>query len=73
MKKYLAAAVAAVSLLGLGGCATMDRTTVGTVGGAVVGGVIGDAVLAPPVPSPVPSAAATWATRLPRSNLAWSA
>ncbi|MBE7368728.1 osmotically inducible lipoprotein OsmB [Ramlibacter pallidus] len=48
MKKYLAAAVAAVSLLGLGGCATMDRTTVGTVGGAVVGGVIGDAVLGTP-------------------------
>ena len=48
MKKYLAAAVAAVSLLGLGGCATMDRTTVGTVGGAVVGGVVGDALLGTP-------------------------
>ena len=44
MKKFIAAAVAAVSLLGLGGCATMDRTTVGTVGGAVVGGLVGDAV-----------------------------
>jgi osmotically inducible lipoprotein OsmB len=44
MKKYIAAAVAAVSLMGLGGCATMDRTTVGTVGGAVVGGLVGDAV-----------------------------
>ena len=44
MKKYIAAAVAAMSLLGLGGCATMDRTTVGTVGGAVVGGLVGDAV-----------------------------
>ena len=44
----IAAAVAAVSLMGLGGCATMDRSTVGTVGGAVVGGVIGDAVLGTP-------------------------
>jgi osmotically inducible lipoprotein OsmB len=42
--KFLSAAVLAASLLGLGGCATMDRTTVGTVGGAVVGGVLGDAV-----------------------------
>lgn len=42
--KILSAAVLAASLLGLGGCATMDRTTVGTVGGAVVGGVLGDAV-----------------------------
>ena len=30
--------------LGLGGCASMDRTTVGTVGGAVVGGLVGSAV-----------------------------
>jgi osmotically inducible lipoprotein OsmB len=43
-KKFVAAVVTAVSMLGLGGCATMDRTTVGTVGGAVVGGVIGSAV-----------------------------
>jgi osmotically inducible lipoprotein OsmB len=43
-KKFVAAVVTAVSMLGLGGCATMDRTTVGTVGGAVVGGVIGNAV-----------------------------
>jgi osmotically inducible lipoprotein OsmB len=42
--KFISAAVLAVSMLGLGGCATMDRTTVGTVGGAVVGGVLGDAV-----------------------------
>jgi osmotically inducible lipoprotein OsmB len=48
MKKFIAAAVAAVSLMGLGGCATMDRSTVGTVGGAVVGGVVGDAVLGTP-------------------------
>ena len=39
----ISAAVLAVSL-GLGGCATMDRNTVGTVGGAVVGGVVGNAV-----------------------------
>ncbi|HET8748801.1 MAG TPA: glycine zipper 2TM domain-containing protein [Ramlibacter sp.] len=42
--KIISAAVLAVSLLGLGGCANMDRTTVGTVGGAVVGGLLGDAV-----------------------------
>jgi osmotically inducible lipoprotein OsmB len=48
MKKFIAAAVAAVSLMGLGGCATMDRSTVGTVGGAVDGGVVGDAILGTP-------------------------
>lgn len=42
--KILSAAVLAASLLGLGGCATMDRTTVGTAGGAVVGGLVGSAV-----------------------------
>lgn len=42
--KFISAAVVAVSLLGLGGCANMDRQTVGTVGGAVVGGLVGDAV-----------------------------
>jgi osmotically inducible lipoprotein OsmB len=42
--KLLSAAVLAASLMGLGGCATMDRQTVGTVGGAVVGGLVGDAV-----------------------------
>ena len=42
--KFLAAAVVAASMLGLGGCATMDRQTVGTVGGAVAGGVLGSAV-----------------------------
>lgn len=43
--RIIGAALVAASLLGLGGCATMDRTTVGTVGGAVVGGVVGDALL----------------------------
>lgn len=42
--RFLAAVVTAASLLGLGGCATLDRHTAGTVGGAVVGGLIGDAV-----------------------------
>jgi osmotically inducible lipoprotein OsmB len=42
--KFIAAVLTAASLMGLGGCATMDRTTVGTVGGAVVGGLLGDAV-----------------------------
>jgi osmotically inducible lipoprotein OsmB len=44
MKKLIAVAAATVSLMGLGGCASMDRTTVGTVGGAVVGGLVGSAV-----------------------------
>lgn len=42
--KIISAALLAASLLGLGGCASMDRTTVGTVGGAVVGGLVGSAV-----------------------------
>lgn len=42
--KFLAAVITAASLLGLGGCATIDRTTAGTVGGAVVGGLVGSAV-----------------------------
>ena len=42
--KFIAAVVTSISLLGLGGCATMDRQTVGTVGGAVAGGLVGSAV-----------------------------
>jgi osmotically inducible lipoprotein OsmB len=42
--RIVATALLAASLLGLGGCASMDRNTVGTVGGAVVGGVLGNAV-----------------------------
>ncbi len=43
--KFFAAVVTAVSLLSLGGCATMsDREVLGTAGGAVVGGVLGNAV-----------------------------
>jgi osmotically inducible lipoprotein OsmB len=42
--KYIAAVVTAVSMMGLGGCATMDRQTVGTVGGAVVGGLVGSSL-----------------------------
>jgi osmotically inducible lipoprotein OsmB len=42
--KFIAAVVTSLAMLGLGGCAGMDRTTVGTVGGAVVGGVVGNAV-----------------------------
>lgn len=44
MKIKLVAAAIAASLLGLTGCANMDRQTAGTVGGAVVGGVVGDAL-----------------------------
>jgi osmotically inducible lipoprotein OsmB len=47
--KIVAAALAAASLLGLAGCAGMDRQTAGTVGGAVVGGVVGDALVGGPV------------------------
>jgi osmotically inducible lipoprotein OsmB len=42
--KIISAAVLAASLVGLGGCATMDRQTVGTVGGAAVGGLVGSAL-----------------------------
>jgi osmotically inducible lipoprotein OsmB len=42
--KIAAAALAAASLIGLAGCAGMDRETTGTVGGAVVGGVAGSAL-----------------------------
>jgi len=42
--KIAAAAVLAASLMGLGGCATMDRTTAYTAGGAVVGGLAGNAI-----------------------------
>ena len=42
--RIISAAIVAASLLGLGGCATMDRQTTGTVGGAVVGGLVGNAV-----------------------------
>lgn len=44
MKTKLVAAAIAASLLGLTGCASMDRQTAGTVGGAVIGGVVGDAL-----------------------------
>jgi len=45
MKTKIAAAVlAAASLMGLAGCAGMDRQTAGTVGGAAVGGVVGNAL-----------------------------
>jgi osmotically inducible lipoprotein OsmB len=42
--KIVAAALAAASMLGLAGCAGMDRQTAGTVGGAAVGGVVGNAL-----------------------------
>jgi osmotically inducible lipoprotein OsmB len=42
--KFFAAALVAASLMGLGGCATMDRTTAYTAGGAVVGGLAGNAI-----------------------------
>ena len=49
MKTKIAAAALAASLLGLTGCAGMDRQTAGTVGGAVAGGVVGDALIGGPL------------------------
>jgi osmotically inducible lipoprotein OsmB len=46
--KTILATLAAI-LMGLTGCANMDRQTAGTVGGAVVGGAIGNAVTGNPV------------------------
>lgn len=48
MKTRLITAALAATLLGLTGCANIDRQTAGTVGGAVVGGVVGDAVIGGP-------------------------
>jgi osmotically inducible lipoprotein OsmB len=45
MKTRLFAVAFAASLLGLSGCANMDRQTAGTVGGAVIGGVVGDSLI----------------------------
>jgi osmotically inducible lipoprotein OsmB len=42
--KLISAVLLAASLMGLGGCATMDNRTIGTVGGAAVGGLVGDAI-----------------------------
>jgi osmotically inducible lipoprotein OsmB len=49
MKTKILAALAVASVIGLSGCASMDRQTAGTVGGAVVGGVVGDALIGGPV------------------------
>jgi osmotically inducible lipoprotein OsmB len=49
MNTKILAAVAAAAVMGLSGCANMDRQTAGTVGGAVVGGVVGDALLGGPL------------------------
>ncbi len=45
MNTKMIAAVAAAAVMGLSGCANMDRQTAGTIGGAVVGGVVGDALI----------------------------
>lgn len=44
MNTKILASIALASVVGLSGCANLDRQTAGTVGGAVVGGVIGSAV-----------------------------
>jgi len=48
MKTILTATALAAFLMGLGGCAGMDRQTAGTVGGAVVGGAVGNAAVGNP-------------------------
>lgn len=45
MNTKILASIALASVVGLSGCAGIDRQTAGTVGGAVVGGVVGDALL----------------------------
>ena len=42
--KFVGAVLTSAAMLGLGGCAGMDRQSQNTVGGAVVGGVLGGAV-----------------------------
>ena len=49
MNTKILAAIAAAAVMGLSGCANMDRQTAGTVGGAVVGGVVGDALIGGPL------------------------
>ena len=49
MKTKFFAAVAAVTMMALTGCGSMDRQTVGTVGGAAVGGAVGNAVFGGPL------------------------
>jgi osmotically inducible lipoprotein OsmB len=49
MKSKFLAAIAAAAVMGLAGCANMDRQTAGTLGGAAAGGVIGDAVIGGPL------------------------
>ncbi len=49
MKTKLFAVAVAASLLGLTGCANMDRQDMGTLGGAAAGAVVGDAVIGGPL------------------------
>ena len=49
MNTKLIAAVAAAAVMGLSGCASMDRQTAGTIGGAAIGGVAGNALVGGPL------------------------
>ncbi|NUO72685.1 MAG: glycine zipper 2TM domain-containing protein [Frateuria sp.] len=49
MKTSFLAAIAAVTMIGLTGCGSMDRQTAGTIGGAAVGGVVGNSVFGGPL------------------------
>jgi osmotically inducible lipoprotein OsmB len=47
MNTKILAAVAAAAVMGLSGCANMDRQTAGTVGGAAAGAYIGNQATKP--------------------------
>ena len=49
MNTKLIAAVAAAAVMGLSGCANMDKQTAGTIGGAAIGGVAGNALIGGPL------------------------
>ena len=49
MNTKLIAAVAAAAVMGLSGCANMDKQTAGTIGGAAIGGVAGNALVGGPL------------------------
>ncbi|KQT11172.1 glycine zipper 2TM domain-containing protein [Ramlibacter sp. Leaf400] len=49
MKTKFLAAIAAVTVMTLTGCGSMDRQTAGTLGGAAVGGVVGNSVFGGPL------------------------
>ena len=47
--KTILAAIAAVTMIGLTGCGSMDRQTAGTIGAPAVGGVVRNSVCGGPL------------------------